>query len=208
MKNKKNKKNKKKNKRARVNPNVIEDLFVGKSGKELSKMPLFKSAYEKASKALLYMIAEFGSNEVLTPYDIFSLSKTMGIKTSEFCEKYADMYVSFGGRIPLAKIKTEYKNTSVVSTWLTTKGKVDNYVGEFQHFISRIIDHMIVIEEQKLTDQELADIIATLVSTFYCAYETDNDFYPQFQRNVNFTYMYLEDIVVNHNLEDIIKANK
>jgi len=90
----------------------------------------------------------------------------------------------------------------------STKGKVDNYVGEFQHFISRIIDHMIVIEEQKLTDQELADIIATLVSTFYCAYETDNDFYPQFQRNVNFTYMYLEDIVVNHNLEDIIKANK
>ena len=81
----KNKKNKKKNKRARVNPNVIEDLFVGKSGKELSKMPLFKSAYEKATRTLLCMIAEFGSDEILTPYDIFSLSKTMGIKTREFC---------------------------------------------------------------------------------------------------------------------------
>ena len=208
MKNKKNKKNKKKNKRARGNPNVIEDLFVGKSGKELSKMPLFKSAYEKATRTLLCMIAEFGSDEILTPYDIFSLSKTMGIKTREFCEKYADMYVSFDGRIPLAKIKAECKNTFVIATWLTTKGKVDNFIGEFQHFISRIIDHMIVIEEQKLTDQELADIIATLVSTFYYEYETENDFCSQFQRNVNFTYRYLEDIVVNHNLEDIIKANK
>lgn len=171
-------------------------MFIGKSAEELCEMPLFQTMYEKATEAILCLIKEFGTDEILTPCDIFNLSKKMNIELYDFCAKYVDMPIAFDKRIPLAKIKPEFKDTPIISTCLAQEDR-NNYSEVFQNVICRILDHMILIKEESLTDQKLGEIILEITIYLYFAYEREKDFFSQFQRNTAYIYKYLEDVINN-----------
>ena len=143
---------------------------------------------------------------ILTPYDIFHLSNNLKLKTYEFCEKYCDMTFSSDLIFPRVELKQEKKDSVAILEWLENRQIVEYSEAHirYQNGICEVINYIREIKKKNLSNEKIGEIICTVLTDFYFAYEPTNDFFSRFEHNKKMCLEYLEKILktlIGGNLE-------